>query len=59
VLPEENEDQVAAFVAGNATFAPLALPRVAPAYERVVGLQMTPLQTGCDGFYVALLEKCA
>jgi 16S rRNA (cytosine967-C5)-methyltransferase len=59
VLPEENEDQVAAFVAADTTFRPLAPPRPVPAYERGMGLQMTPGLTGCDGFFVALLEKRA
>jgi hypothetical protein len=28
-----------------------------PASARSVGIQMTPLQTGCDGFYVAVLKR--
>lgn len=57
VLPEENEDAVAAFLASYAGFAPVGLNPTFAAYERSVGIQMTPLKTGCDGFYVALLER--
>ncbi|MBY0563720.1 MAG: RsmB/NOP family class I SAM-dependent RNA methyltransferase [Hyphomonadaceae bacterium] len=60
VLPEENEDQIAAFLAANPDFkaAPLALAGV-PAHARGLALQMTPLRTGCDGFFVAALERRA
>ena len=59
VLPEENEDQVAAFLAANADFqvAPLSLASV-PVHTRGEALQMTPLLTGCDGFFVAALKHC-
>lgn len=56
VLPEENEDQVAAFVA-NAEFEPAPLAKIAPAYERGHALQMTPRLTGCDGFFVAVMVR--
>ncbi len=60
VLPEENEDQVAAFVAANPEFTAAALPpQAAPAHARGLAVQMTPLLTGCDGFFVAALEKRA
>ncbi len=57
VLPEENEDQVAAFVAANAAFQPTPLQKIAPAYERGHALQMTPRLTGCDGFFVAAMAR--
>ncbi len=57
VLPEENEDAVTAFLAAYAEFAPVGLNPDFPAYARSVGLQMTPLLTGCDGFYVAVLKR--
>lgn len=58
VLPEENEDAVAAFLESYTGFAPVGLDRAGlPAYERQIGLQMTPLKTGCDGFYVAVLQR--
>ncbi|MFZ2029987.1 MAG: RsmB/NOP family class I SAM-dependent RNA methyltransferase [Vitreimonas sp.] len=59
VLPEENEDQIAAF-ASYADFKAVGLARSdIPGYARGLALQMTPLQTGCDGFFVAALEKRA
>lgn len=58
VLPEENEDAVAAFLGAYTEFAPVGLePAGLPAYERQIGVQMTPLKTGCDGFYVAVLQR--
>jgi len=60
VLPEENEDAVAAFLASYAEFAPVGLSSVvAPMYPRGPGLQMTPLFTACDGFFIAALERRA
>lgn len=58
VLPEENEDAVAAFLGSYTSFAPVGLELAGlPAYERQIGVQMTPLKTGCDGFYVAVLQR--
>lgn len=57
VLPEENEDAVTAFLASYPGFAPVELDVAFPASARSVGIQMTPLQTGCDGFYVAVLKR--
>jgi 16S rRNA (cytosine967-C5)-methyltransferase len=58
VLPEENEDAVASFLGSYADFTPVGLELAGlPAYERAIGLQMTPLKTGCDGFYVAVLQR--
>lgn len=58
VLPEENQDQVAAFVAANAEFAPLQLPRDdIPGHKQGLALQMTPRLTACDGFFVAALQR--
>ena len=57
VLPEENEDQAAAFLAAHADFAPVGLNIDFPAHARAVGLQMTPLITGCDGFYGAAFTR--
>ncbi len=59
VLPEENDDQVAAFLAAYPDFAPVGLSASIPAHQRMHGLQMTPLLTGTDGFYVAVLERRA
>jgi 16S rRNA (cytosine967-C5)-methyltransferase len=57
VLPEENEDAVAAFLGSYAGFAPVGLKLDAPHCARTIGVQMTPLKTGCDGFYVAALQR--
>jgi 16S rRNA (cytosine967-C5)-methyltransferase len=58
VLPEENEDQLAAFVASHPEFAPVGLKAAhIPGHARGLALQMTPATTGCDGFFVAALER--
>ncbi|HEY7383183.1 MAG TPA: MFS transporter [Beijerinckiaceae bacterium] len=69
VLPEENDEAVATFVAGHPAFR--ALPggdaMVAAGLGELAGavlftahgLQMTPRLTGTDGFYVARLERAA
>jgi len=57
VLPEENEDQMAAFAASYADFAAVGLNTDVPAYKRSYGLQMTPRLTGTDGFYVAAFVR--
>ncbi len=57
VLPEENEDQAATFAAAYADFAPVGLNADAPAHQRGAALQMTPLKTGCDGFFVAVFAR--
>ncbi|MEQ1708400.1 MAG: RsmB/NOP family class I SAM-dependent RNA methyltransferase [Terricaulis sp.] len=60
VLPEENEDQVAAFLAAHDGFKPAHLRGgEVPGYARGHAIQMTPLKTGCDGFFVAALERTA
>lgn len=68
LLPEENDDQIRAFLDRAPEFAALAGPAVwAEAFqagpsaniETRHGLQLTPLRTGTDGFYVAVLERVA
>ncbi len=67
VLPEENEEQLHAF-AGNgfesmsvaelkARGVQAGLNADTPMHDRGVGVQMTPLKTGCDGFFVAGLKR--
>ncbi|MBN8606727.1 MAG: RsmB/NOP family class I SAM-dependent RNA methyltransferase [Caulobacterales bacterium] len=56
VLPEENEDQVAGFLAARASFVSEDLETEAPHYKRGAALQFTPRLTGCDGFFVAKLR---
>jgi 16S rRNA (cytosine967-C5)-methyltransferase len=67
VLPEENADAIAAFTAREAGFAPLAprdlaraagLPWLLPAcHQAGPGLQMSPLATGTDGFFLCALTR--
>lgn len=58
VLPEENEDQVAAFLASYVAFKAVGLDAGGiPGHRRGLALQMTPLLTGCDGFFVAAMER--
>ena len=61
VLPEENEQVVAALIASEPGMRPVALPaaeRVPGAIERRLGVQLLPgAAAGTDGFYYACLEK--
>ncbi|HUG61972.1 MAG TPA: RsmB/NOP family class I SAM-dependent RNA methyltransferase, partial [Methylomirabilota bacterium] len=72
VLPEENEDRVAAFLAEQADFRladgaaafKAATGRDAPAHTAVAvsgaddqALRLTPATTATDGFFVAVLER--
>jgi 16S rRNA (cytosine967-C5)-methyltransferase len=64
LLAEENEDQVAAFLAARPEFTPLPVPSlwaeaVAPTPCPVDGpyLRLTPLRHGTDGFFAAVMER--
>ena len=74
ILPEENEDRVATFLAGFPDFTPVpasdamarsgrlvdgARERLAKLEGRYGAIQLTPHRTGTDGFYVCVLEKGA
>lgn len=67
VLPEENDDNIAAFLGRHSGF--ISIPG-AEVLERALlarladklrmtqhGLQMSPLRTGTDGFYLAVLQR--
>jgi len=65
LLPEENEDQVEAFLARAPAFRPLDMARV---WQETIGtappagadgpwLQLTPHRHGTDGFFIAVLER--
>ncbi|MEO0671065.1 MAG: RsmB/NOP family class I SAM-dependent RNA methyltransferase [Pseudomonadota bacterium] len=69
LLPEENEDQVSAFLQAHPEFSALAL---APYWSEHLSsdpaehlhsgahdVQLTPLRHGTDGFFIALLERSA
>ncbi|MBS0386340.1 MAG: RsmB/NOP family class I SAM-dependent RNA methyltransferase, partial [Proteobacteria bacterium] len=60
VLPDENEEQVGAFLASYVGFKGVGLHDAnIPGHRRGLALQMTPLATGCDGFFVAAMEQAA
>ncbi len=63
VLPEENADACAAFLAQNGAFAPapltLASELAASALRQGEAIQMTPRRLGCDGFFVAAFTRRA
>ena len=69
VLPEENDDQMAAFLANHSTFAALpwkqawaaSVSDVSPdsASAGNESLLLTPARHGTDGFFIAVLEKRA
>jgi len=56
LLPEENADQVEAFVARHADAQPLELP-AAPGTRSGKGVQLLPGIDDTDGFYYAALHK--
>lgn len=67
VLPEENDDAVTAFLSRHGAFSRMepgqaigavGLPTLARAVRSTEhGMQMSPLRTGTDGFYVASLRN--
>ena len=67
VLRDENEDQVAAFVAANPDFAAFSAAETAekaglPDLARFAsphgpGIRLSPATSGTDGFYVCVLAK--
>ena len=66
VLAEENEQIIDKFAAAHPEFAPVNLRQIwekfteAPYPHRSEKmLRMSPLTTGTDGFFIAVLEKCA
>ena len=67
ILPEENEDTITRFLATNPTFAPVNPSTLvsdaglsgllAHCHKAGPGLQMTPLATGTDGFFICGLQR--
>ena len=69
VIPRENDERVAAFLDANAGFAsvdPREILALAPdtlserddlVSPRGFGIQLSPLRTGTDGFYCAILQR--
>lgn len=56
VLPEENDDAVASFLNRHPNARLEAMPEAAAMRATRYGVQMSPLRTGTDGFYVARLR---
>jgi 16S rRNA (cytosine967-C5)-methyltransferase len=63
LLPDENEDRIAAFLAANGAFKPLDAAQiwqdVLPGESPVPGpyLTFSPVRTDTDGFFIAILER--
>jgi 16S rRNA (cytosine967-C5)-methyltransferase len=67
ILPQENRDRIAAFLAAGAPFEPVAMGEAwrerfgaeapKPRLLDEAGLLMTPATTGTDGFFVAMLRR--
>jgi 16S rRNA (cytosine967-C5)-methyltransferase len=60
VLPEEDEDRVAAFLGRHPEFArqpATAEAELTPFLTADGDLRLTPRSSGTDGFYVSVLEK--
>lgn len=57
LLPSENEDRIAAFLAARPEFSSerLALPGLPDAAD--TGLRLSPASGGTDGFFIALLRR--
>jgi len=62
MLPEENEDQVAAFLAAHAAFRAIPLREAAPQLSMSAHLEflsVTPARHATDGFFAAVLRRDA
>ena len=62
ILPEENEAQVAAFLAAHPTFHVVPLSEAAPHLTAATDrdfLSLTPARHGTDGFFAAVLQRKA
>jgi 16S rRNA (cytosine967-C5)-methyltransferase len=64
VLPEENSDQIEAFLKADSPFNAAAMVPptevMAPVFERcrtAAGIQLTPLRAGTDGFFISILQR--
>jgi 16S rRNA (cytosine967-C5)-methyltransferase len=61
VLPEENRQQVAQFLAAHPEFRRLSAAALLAAAQVPLDtgedLELSPLRQGCDGFYAAVLER--
>jgi 16S rRNA (cytosine967-C5)-methyltransferase len=68
LLREENEERLVAFLGSHGGYKSVPAPELAaraalPQLERFasrfgLGLRLTPLTTGTDGFFIAMLKRC-
>lgn len=62
ILPSENEDRIAAFLATTPNFSPIPIPKVwpgtvgGPCPTDEIFLSLNPADHGTDGFFIAILE---
>ena len=62
ILPQENEEQVAAFLAAHQAFRVVPLKEVAPEIIDSAHpdyLSLTPARHDTDGFFAAVLQRAA
>lgn len=61
MLPEENEDQITAFLAAHPAFRVVPLAEAAPHVPSAHGtyLSLTPARHDTDGFFAAVLQRAA
>ena len=65
LLPDENEERIDAFLARNSAFRVLDAakiwPEVLPGASPITGpyLTFSPVRTGTDGFFIAILERAS
>ncbi len=61
ILPEENEQQVEAFLSGRPEFRaeplPPSIPEALRRWEGPSGLQLLPFRDGVEGFYICRLRR--
>lgn len=62
MLPDENEAQITRFLAANAGFRLVPVPKAVPELAGAIPsdhLSLTPARHGTDGFFAAVLQRDA
>jgi 16S rRNA (cytosine967-C5)-methyltransferase len=61
ILPEENEEQIKAFLSNHSTFSvqplPVSIPEAFRKLQSAYGLQLLNHRDGVEGFYIARLQR--
>jgi 16S rRNA (cytosine967-C5)-methyltransferase len=57
ILPQENQHSVTQFLMRHKGFSPTPVETDVPHWAAGPGIQFTPLRTGCDGFFIAILKR--